>query len=103
MSLIDILLFNFGEAPFDFNRMESIEEQEVGKYLPDLDIFARIAIANEFIGWKSIIDTENELTFEDFVNDVYGDKKLKRKQVITDELIVKAKKSIGTTVLKPEI
>lgn len=97
MSLLNTLIANLSSI---YDRAITAEEQQVEAFFPDMDVTDRIQIANEFRCWKSIIDTEKELTFEDFVKDISGDKKLKRKPMITDELIEKAKNSVGRTILK---
>ena len=85
------------------NRIKSDEEKEVDDLFPGMDELSRIEVANEYKLWRGIVDTDKDLSFDDFIKDLNGDCKLKRKPAVTDEFKAKALHSLRSCIQTPII
>lgn len=94
MAISESLLKEFRKS-CDFD-LQSKEEIEIRKLFPEMDLMDMTELSLCYGFWKRSIDTNRELFFQDFIKDVTGIKKLKRKVVSMSETKIIIRKSLTT-------
>lgn len=84
-------------------RNESIEEEQIKAYFGSaISDFEAISLAVEFKLWKLSIESDEELTVLDFINDMSGVKKLPKKPIFIYKLIERIRESANNEVKVPK-
>ena len=103
MSLLKTRIHSFLDQS-DIEREKSQEELELEQHFGhlELDVVTKITIANDYMLWKQIIDTDQELTIFDFLHEVFGHKKFERKNPFTSEFMRKCLESTRNEIRLPK-